>query len=137
MRTPATTALLLLVPILAFADKYGIDEAMSDSGPITGWLLPLAFVALLVYHLHDHSKLDDARARESFEHEQTSKRLYEARSSLAAMRLELEQVKARYAGMHAGVQQYFEGLTTDEEFASTIEPYLDPIEYTVHKAPEA
>ena len=110
---------------------------MSDSGPLPGWVIPVAFIALLVCHLHDHSKLDGERARESYEHEQTAKQLSEARRNIAAARQELEEVKKKYDGLHSGIQRYSDGLTTDEEFAAAVEPYLDPMEYAVYKAPEA
>lgn len=127
MRHSAAAALLLLAPIATFADRYGIDEAMSEGGALPGWLLPLAFIALVVYHLHDHSKLDGQRARESYEHEQTSKRLSEARRDLTVTKQELADVKYRYSALQSGVHKYLEGLTTDEEFSAAVEPYLDPI----------
>ena len=135
MRNSITTALLLLVPILAFADRYGIDEAISEGGPIPSWLLPLAFVVLLIYHLHDHSKLDGQRVLESYEHEQTARKLFEVRSDLAAAKRELDKATKKYDGLHAGAQSYFKGLTTDKEFASALEPHLDSIEHTAYKAP--
>lgn len=137
MRTTFTAAVLLAIPVAAWADKYGIDEAISESGSVPSWLLPVMFLALLAYHLHDHSKLDGQRARESYQHEQTSSKLSKARIDLAAAQKEIAVVNAKYQGLHAAVQKHFEGVTTDKEFTDAVEPYLDPIEYTVYKKPEA
>lgn len=55
----------MLLSSVAIADKYGVNES-SDSGSLPGWVLPAAFIALLIYHLSKVSDLNTKITRDSY-----------------------------------------------------------------------
>jgi hypothetical protein len=95
------------------------------------------FAALLIYHLIDRDKMDGKRAFESFERQRAETKLREALSSIAELERDVERLSKKYYGLQSAVQRHFEGLSTDEVFTADVEPYLDPIEYTIYKKPKA
>jgi len=137
MRLLFTSLPMLAAPVAASADKYAVSESIAGNGAIPGWLLPVMFVALLVYHLRDHSKLEGQLARDRYQHEQTARMLAEAKASLRVAENDAASLRQKYQGLHAAVQQDFDGRTTDEEFTSAVDPYIEPIDYVIHKKPGA
>ena len=98
-----------------------------------GWLLPLAFLALLIYHLHDHSKLSGQVALEAHAHGQTAKKLTESIRDLAAAQNEIAEQTKKFELINTVVREYLEGATTDEEFWASMETFFVPIEDPIHR----
>lgn len=119
----------------AIADRYGIDEASADSGPLPSWALPLAFIALLIYHLKSTSDMQGEVASAVHRNDSDIKLLKDDKkrlndeivkfkNELIEARQEKNNVADNYSKICETLEDYLDGIITQDVFIAIAEKHI-------------